>query len=405
MQPVFRPAGAIRPWYDGAVRRFVTDLVNPVDRIGDCTMRPSQNPSNWTFIGMLETSFPPYPIDAGWLKSRLLAEGHIHPGVNVDMTTGPAFESSAAWLTPLELQFTPDSGLPARMVLKTYKPGWHMSAFGEMFFRRELAALTGFPHLVPVYDAQVDLEAGRAYSLMADIRTSHEIPPYPLPDSFDPAPALPALARLHADWWAHPRLEDRAEFFFYQGGPLVMSHALSPEMVVAQAARRASRLPELAAALGPGFSRSMRAIYARLFAQWASIFNQRLSSGTGITLIHGDFHTWNLALPKNPDSAPVYILDWETFKRGLGAYDLAYWIIFSDAPDLWLAEADLMAGYHQALQEAGVPDYGWQAFLEDYRLSVLCCLFPPLMWGSLERAENALSFFERWDCAAFLEGN
>jgi thiamine kinase-like enzyme len=49
--------------------------------------------------------------------------------------------------------------------------------------------------------------------------------------------------------------------------------------------------------------------------------------GKNLTLLHGDAHLWNLYYPKDPETDRIILFDWETIKRGLGAYDLAYLLI------------------------------------------------------------------------------
>ena len=122
-----------------------------------------------------------------------------------------------------------------------------------------------------------------------------------------------------------------------------------------------------------------------------------------MTVVHGDAHLDNMFFPRDPSAQGVKLVDWETWERGIPAYDLAYLLNFH--PEM---EEEAMAAYFQGLIAAGVTEYSWEKFILDYRLSVLCCLFPPIQWvrswGGVWVLQNAIERFNRWKCGDLLSG-
>jgi hypothetical protein len=121
-------------------------------------------------------------------------------------------------------------------------------------------------------------------------------------------------------------------------------------------------------------------------------------------LLHGDFHIWNSFFPKQPKIKHSLIVDWETYKRGFGVYDLAYLLITGlDVSVRRDKEQDFLRRYHNGLQKAGIEKYNWQDCLQDYRLAIVANLFPPIMWQSGEKVKRAIAAFEDWHCLELLK--
>jgi thiamine kinase-like enzyme len=122
---------------------------------------------------------------------------------------------------------------------------------------------------------------------------------------------IDCLAKLHAYWWDHARLAQDIG-------------ARPTQASVEQAFRWAEQtLPEFLDFLGDRLSRERRAVYDQVL-EAASTLTQRLTADHGLTFVHGDAHFWNFLLPHNIDTDTVRIIDWESWRVGLGAADLAY---------------------------------------------------------------------------------
>ena len=128
------------------------------------------------------------------------------------------------------------------------------------------------------------------------------------------------------------------------------------------------------------------------------------------TLAHGDAHVWNLLYPRDA-AAGIYLIDWDAWRIGRGAFDLAYMMAVHWYPERRARlEAPLIERYHAGLLAHGVTDYGLDQLREDYRLAVIAHLatpvwqqslgLPPTIWWP--HLHRILAAFEDLDCAALL---
>jgi len=130
------------------------------------------------------------------------------------------------------------------------------------------------------------------------------------------------------------------------------------------------------------------------------------------TIGHGDAHVWNLLYPR--DGAPgagIRLIDWDNWRIGRAAADLAYMMAVHWYPERRVRlEARLLERYHAGLRAHGVADYSLERLREDYRLSVIGHLaipiwqqtlgiHPAIWWPHLHRT---IAAFEDLDCAALL---
>jgi thiamine kinase-like enzyme len=135
----------------------------------------------------------------------------------------------------------------------------------------------------------------------------------------------------------------------------------------------------------------------------------RLKSARGLTLTHGDAHTWNFLIPRAPEAGRVYLIDWQLWHPHVGARDLAFMMTIFWYPERRArTELPLLRRYHEKLSEGGVRGYSW----DDYRWSAVRNIFIPLgqrargmaaryWWSNFERAVLA---FEDLRCAELIEG-
>jgi thiamine kinase-like enzyme len=138
----------------------------------------------------------------------------------------------------------------------------------------------------------------------------------------------------------------------------------------------------------------------------------RLSSARGLTLTHGDAHTWNFLFPRAPDARRVYLIDWQLWHPHVGARDLAFMMTIFWYPERRARmELPLLRRYHEKLIEGGVRGYRWEDCWDDYRRSAVRNIFIPLIqrsrdmgawywWSNFERAMLA---FEDLRCAELIE--
>lgn len=116
---------------------------------------------------------------------------------------------------------------------------------------------------------------------------------------------------------------------------------------------------------------------------------------------HGDSHLWNFYYSKK-DIEDIVLFDWETFKRGLGAYDLAYLMVHG-ASGRERLEKGLMDFYYERLVAGGIENYSRELFEQDYRLSVISTTFCPLFWKRVFSMRSAMQAFADWECDELLD--
>jgi aminoglycoside phosphotransferase (APT) family kinase protein len=208
--------------------------------------------------------------------------------------------------------------------------------------------------------------------------------------------ALECLARLHAAWWAHPRLGQDI------GDALTEAALLELVMRVEQTVER------FVAFLGDRLPLARRRVYDRLLSCQLALRRRQVARPP--TLIHGDAHWWNYLYPREAGGR-VLLFDWQLWAVAPVAGDLAHAVALSWFPERRRRlERRLLRGYHDSLCRLGVRGYAWDACWHDYRLFVAKLAFTPAIqwerhipavvwWSNLERAMLA---FEDLDCEELL---
>ncbi|WP_315803815.1 phosphotransferase [Bradyrhizobium sp. SZCCHNS3002] len=279
---------------------------------------------------------------------------------------------------------------PKALILKIPMPAFAKTLWRggrhEVNFYRDLARLmpTG---LVPgSYGGAWDEAALTWHLLLEDLTDTHQTAtPWPLPPSLPQAEGIVrALARLHAAWWDDPRL-----------GVSIGSFATADERDE-RGRTFAGHYQRFADQLGDRLSADRRAVYERLMAATPRL-SERYLSRRNLSILHGDAHVWNFLVPKAADSDDVRAFDFDQWRIGVPANDLAYMIALQIYPDRRARmERPLLDRYHQTLVAGGVTGYDRAALDQDYRLAVLWHIaqpvrqwaiqLPPVIWwNNLER--------------------
>ena len=229
---------------------------------------------------------------------------------------------------------------------------------------------------------------------MPDLSVTHQEPPRE--ETERPySRVIEELLKYHIRWWGDSRLE---AWPFYQraGGPLRMAQAIRPEDVRKSCADFEKAFREFAKEENE-FEPSWVETMERIIDRYPDAFLSRVEGGEHVTLLHGDAHLWNFYFPKDPATSDLILFDWETYKRGLGAYDLAYLLVHGTSGRETL-EPTLMHLYYQKLIEGGVEGYTRDQFEYDYRLSIVSTTFCPLIWKRVFSMRSAMQAFADWNC-------
>ena len=171
---------------------------------------------------------------------------------------------------------------------------------------------------------------------------------------------LDHMARLHSAHWRDPRIAamDWVPGFEFEAERLQGSFAESWPIF---RERFAAQLPVGALDIGDMLLRDGLAIRYRL------AYRPR-------TLIHSDFRLDNLFFLR--DRPAIAVCDWQTYRHGPAAWDLATFLCWSLTPEQRAeGEHDLLQTYHAALTAAGTPNYCFEQLRTDYHLASLLVFF------------------------------
>ncbi len=307
-------------------------------------------------------------------------------------------------IVPLRLEYSPDapSEAPTRLILKAARAGLDtgLQFVGEreVAFYRQAAPLVPDGLLPRCYDAEY--ASGRFHLLLEDLSETHRIlTEWPLPPSVEACERIiDTWATFHAFWWRHPHLGREVGTF------------LDEAALAKIGAEYRGRYERFAETLGDRLWSEARAVYARVFDARGRLYTPECLYAAP-TLAHGDAHVWNLLYPRDGTGSGIRLIDWDGWRIGRGAADLAYMMAVHWYPErrAWL-EARLIERYHAGLHAHGFTAYSLDRLWDDYRLSVIGLLsipvwqqsygfHPSIWWPHLHRV---LAAFEDLGCAALL---
>jgi Ser/Thr protein kinase RdoA (MazF antagonist) len=189
-------------------------------------------------------------------------------------------------------------------------------------------------------------------------------------------------------WWNDPRLGASIGIRFDAGA----ARKYTDEM--------AGHYTRFADRLGDRLSPGRHALYDRFLQVMPTLLAQ-LRPREGGTIVHADAHVWNAFMPRD-DKGRVVLFDWDAWRIGLGATDLAYMMAMHWFPDYRRAfERSLLDHYHDELMVHGVRGYDRRALEDDYRLAALVLIATPvrqaahgipllIWWNNFERIMMAV---------------
>ena len=328
-------------------------------------------------------------LTADLLSDWLGAAGVLGAGTVVDIRVDQEVVTTISTLTFLTATYSPNApvGLPHRLVAKSplvpLRAGTEFR--GEAHFYRKLAPQLRGPPLVRCLAALDESTDAPEALVLEDLRETHDHPPWPLPSSRRQCElAIDALVRVHVNWWEAPALGDTA------GQP----HTL--ESVTAMVHGIAAHLPAFLDTLGDALNTDGRQVYERVFSSTLRPW-LRLTDARGLTVVHGDAHTWNFLFPRSGDG-PAYLIDWQLWHVDLGARDLAFLMALHWYPSRRRElEKTLLEHYHRGLLARGLDRYTFDDLWHDYRRCVVRNLTIPILFWS--RGMKPEGWWHRLECA------
>jgi hypothetical protein len=336
---------------------------------------------------------------SGWLTGVLRQRGALTSGavesVSVRRVHSDQLHSLGYFLDVAYADEAPASA-PRRLFLKLPRPeaGRSVIAGSGAHEVRMYQALLGDQHelpVIPCFDAVYDDEPPAYHLLLADLSESHDQPAHYLSiaDRYIEQ-TVDSLARFHAWWWEHPRLNHAA------GG---LPDAAS---LPAECDRLRDAYPAFANLLGEALSPEDRRIYESVLAALPALLS-RHAEERGQTMVHGDAHFWNFLYPRDPNTGHTCIIDWQSYRAGRGAHDLAYTIVLRYPHRTPTTEVALVRRYYDRLIKHGVAGFDWDTCWDDYRRAAAEHVLASLRWWSRGTPESFWRLFIKHPLSAYHE--
>ena len=300
----------------------------------------------------------PSDLDDEWLTDVLTEAGVLPDDVGVDShTTVPIGTGQMSESHRVGLGYPPGPRGPASVVLKvaasdptSRSTGTVLGAYAkEVRFYREIGATLGDP-VAACYHAEVERETGWFTLLLEDLAPARQGDEVAGAAPADAEVAVDALARIQAARWDDATLASTR--WLNTASPL--DQALLTQLLPGFADRYADRLDAAHLALAERFVPRLDAWY--------------MDTAGPQALQHGDFRLDNLLFANDRPERPVAVVDWQTVFYGPALHDLAYFLGCSlRIPDRREHGERLVRRYHEALVDAGVRGFTWDACWEHYR--------------------------------------
>lgn len=347
-------------------------------------------------------------ITPQWLTKRFQQKGHLSQHSVIDVQVDETFESTAAFFTRLKVTYSTESEHRPHtdLIFKNYKEGWFGGGIAESVFFNEIVAQMPDPPVFRCYDFDYDRDSRHCYFIFEDASVTHTETPPKAEGRFTVAlykQVIDQLLKFHTQWWEHPRIS-QADFLRGKGGPLRMADAATPEIIRIYCEHwREELLPQFVDKAQDELPQEVFDFAHHAVNGWERLYTERIKDNKALTFLHGDLHHWNLFYPKNPETDGLYFVDWETYKRGMGPYDLCYLVGGDSSPQRHEIEKDLLRYYYDGLVKGGILGYSWEDCVYDYRLSVIATLFPPIGWQSAFRFKLRYVHFQNWNCQELLD--
>ena len=338
----------------------------------------------------------PLPAAAtpGYLTEALRRCGALGDGVVGAVAVDTDRDTIVSRILRLRLSYNvAANAAPRSLILKTSLPAragykW-IAGRQEVAFYTNVAATTPRAPVPLCFDAHWNAETNDWHLLLEDLSESHvTLGNWPLPPSFEQSCTIVAAwARFHAGWWDDARLGVSVGDWIEYGE--------------ARAAALSDAVDRFAARLGDRLAPARLDTYHRLIDAAPRLY-RRYTAHRHMTIVHGDAHVWNLFLPRAEGSDDIRFFDWDTWRLGIAASDLAYMMALHWFPEhRRRAEQRLLDHYHAVLLAQGVSGYDRRTLDEDYRFSVLWQLTTPvwqafydippwIWWNHLERIFAAI---------------
>ena len=334
-----------------------------------------------------------------WIRSRLQACGisaDIPGGIEVDRS----LQTNSGHVHFIQANTDPDSS-PRLMVLKVYERDFLDFGMNEILFYRHFCADSSLAPAPAFYGSYANAKDGFCHILTADLTPNHEIcDRRRLGEQY--SPIVRALAELHARWWEHEMLS-RDFMLIPQSGSVSMIQATTrPDIERAALSLLDDLIPKFCDQHGDHLPAGWMNLMEAAAGTWPDLFGDRIAGRHHLTLLHGDANWENIFLSRAPGGNARFV-DWECFKCGPSAYDVAYLLVSArNVEQRREIESEVLRYYFDSLCAAGVAGYSYDDLIADYRVSLIANVFVAIAWRRLQAVFDAMTAFLDWECPALV---
>jgi hypothetical protein len=328
-------------------------------------------------------------LDPDWVTDAMRRAGVLPAGCVSGVAVSPWQETALSALDTVDLVYSSDATgpRPARVLAKRVRPAFQGVGRREARFFTATRGLT-LPS-VGCLGWGRSLDTDMPVVLLSDLRATHRdaSTPWPSPPPPDEvAAALTALAQVHAAAVgpAATALDEAEHPDHWAQAWIGRARTCLPGFLARHGPIPGVPDPEAWLAALPGALARAHADPAR----W--------------TLLHGDAHHWNVLHPWMPeDGGPIW-LDWQLWRIGLPAFDVA-WMLGPNSEPVWRAEHEgaALTAYLRAARALGLPvELGRfrrelalaLAFHLTVPITLSSAAVPEMLWrGMLRRGAAALA--------------
>ena len=352
---------------------------------------------------MIDFDHKNHVVSKEWLTRTLIQNGFLTSGevIGVEQKKSRLGGPLTSKFLDVEVKYSTSSRgeCPTSCLAKIGKPGWFANAKREAQFYEQVVGGDKSESLLESYGTSTSEQEQSAIILLKDMGDDGVYGEWPVPPAIeDSERAVRLLARVHANWWESSILG--SEGFERQ----------SEKWIDEVFGLRRTFYEGFSIRMGDRLSAARRALIEKILDQYPALLKQRANETSTQTLIHADSHFGNF-LFLNDKTRPPILIDWQSWRIGFGASDLAYMLGLSWSLERRQRyEKDLLKTYLGELHLNQV-EYGFEDLWYDYRFDMIAQLLLPISFAQIGLAANvwwpqlelACSAFDDLECNEFLQ--
>jgi Ecdysteroid kinase-like family len=317
-------------------------------------------------------------LSARWLTAALKRCGSLETAEVSSFEVEPIGGGTSFLSQPLRIHLTYDAveaAAPSTLIAKfpseipavrqlALRTGMYLH---EASFYQDLSDQPGIG-IPRCYFAGVDQERGCFLLLLEDLRDGAFGDQLVGCTPGQTQHALGELARFHAHWWNHPKLNQ-----------IPWLRKSTPEMRDRLQAMYKARWPTFLAQADSLLTPSARSFCPTLAGNLRPLL-ENAANRTHFTLGHGDFRVDNVFFPASASAArPLVVLDWQRVNRAwAGTNDITNFIAMGlSTEDLVAHREALLRSYYAEFENFGIDDYSfsdvWVSSIIWIRVSLNAC--------------------------------